>query len=220
MECPVRLCEITGQIKDTNYLIAPAHSKFILIDMAFDKCIIRFDIFSRNKILKSSFNYENEDYMTYKYFVISKAQFDFKSRQIFKKSISFYMGTAIIPVKFRINPFDFSKDVSIGTTVGAKFVLNTQKNIAINTLIGIGGSSNTLDSLNTHGHVQQPTDIITFTPTAGVMLEFGSAQLGVFCGFDFPSQFVRDTYHWQYADRPWFSIAIGYSIFSVGAKKF
>ncbi|MBS1685243.1 MAG: hypothetical protein JSS76_10825 [Bacteroidetes bacterium] len=220
VECPVKSCDITGTLKDTLYLIAPVHSKFVLIDMTADKCVIRFDIFSKSKYLRKALNYESEDYMAYKYFLITKAQLDFKTRQIFKKSIAFSMGTAVIPIKFRTGPFDFTKDVTIGTTFGAKILLNSYKNISFDVLAGLGVSSNTLDSLNTSGKVMQPTDIFAFSPTAGVMLEIGSAQIGMFAGYDFPSQYVTDVYNWRYANKPWFSVALGYSIFTTGIKKF
>jgi len=219
VECPVKRCEITGAIKDTNFFIAPAGSKFILIDMTFDKCIIRFDVFS-SKLMRKNLNYESEDYMVYKYFVITKAQFDFKTHQIYKKTVAFSMGTLVIPVKFWFKPFDFSKDVTLGTTLGVRVLLNPQKGISINALLGIGITSNTLDSTNTNGHITQPADILSFSPTVGIMLEFGSAQFGVFSGFDFPSRYVVVNDQWLYANKPWLSFAIGYSIFSAGMKHF
>ena len=49
VECPIYKCNITGKIIDTALLVAPPNSKFILVDMKQDQCIIRFTMFSNNK---------------------------------------------------------------------------------------------------------------------------------------------------------------------------
>jgi hypothetical protein len=44
------------------------------------------------------------------------------------------------------------------------------------------------------GRVRRTTEALAFSPYIGGILEFGAAQVGVFAGFDFPSQYVSDNY--------------------------
>ena len=218
VECPIYKCNIIGKIIDTTLLIAPPKSKFMLVDMKQDQCIIRFTVLNKNKSYRGK-SISMEDYTTYSYYSITKAQLDFKSTTVKKSDIDLVVGTVITPIKLRYNPFDFSKDIAIGTTFGVKYTLNQDKQAAIDGLIGVGISSVSLDSFTTHGMTLKNVDLMAFTSSVGVVLELGNAQVGLFVGFDFISNENHIRYNWIYQAKPWVSFGIGFSMFSFNLKK-
>jgi hypothetical protein len=220
VECPIYKCNITGKIIDTALLVAPPNSKFILVDMKQDQCIIRFTMFSNNKKTNNKKSYTSiEDYTSYTYFTITKAQLDFKAVLIKKSDIDLVVGTIITPIKLRFSPFDFSKDISVGSTFGIKYNLNQDKQSAVAFLIGTGISSISVDSFSTHGRTQKSADLLAFTPSIGGVIEMGNAQVGIFLGVDFISNVNQLKYDWIYQGKPWLSFGIGYSMFSFNLKK-
>ena len=218
VECPIYKCNIIGKIIDTTLLIAPPKSKFMLVDMKQDQCIIRFTVLNKKKSLSNK-SFSLEDYTTYTYYSITKAQLDFKASTVKKSDIDLVVGTVITPIKLRYNPFDFSKDISIGTTFGVKYTLNQEKQAAVDCLIGVGISSVSVDSFATHGRTIKNVDLLAFTSSIGIVLELGNAQVGVFLGFDFISNENKIKYDWIYQGKPWVSFGIGFSMFSFNLKK-
>ncbi len=218
VECPIYKCNIIGKIIDTTLLIAPPKSKFMLVDMKQDQCIIRFTVLNKSKYHNSK-SVTTEDYTTYSYYSITKAQLDFKANTVKKSDIDLVVGTVITPIKLRNTPFDFSKDIAIGTTFGVKYTLNQDKQAAVDGLIGIGISSVSVDSFTTHGRTLKNIDLMAFTSSIGVVLELGNAQVGLFLGFDFISNENQIKYDWLYQAKPWVSLGIGFSMFSFNLKK-
>lgn len=74
------------------------------------------------------------------------------------------VGTIITPIKLRFCLFDFSKDISEGSTFGDKYTLNQDKQVALDFLIGVGVSSVTVDSFSTKRKTQKAQEILAFTP--------------------------------------------------------
>lgn len=218
VECPIFKCNILGKTIDSTLLIAPPKSKFILVDMKQDICIIRFTVLSKKKSIRYK-SLSLEDYTTYSYYSITKAQLDFKANIIKRSDLDLVVGTVITPIKLRNNPFDFSKDITIGTTFGVKYTLNQDKQAAVDCLIGVGISSVSLDSFATHGRTMDNIDLLAFTSSIGVVLELGNAQIGVFLGIDFISNENQIKYDWIYQGKPWVSFGIGFSMFSFNLKK-
>jgi hypothetical protein len=209
LECPVFSCDILGNIIDSNYIVAPRNASFILIDEVGDNYIIRFNLMEKK--LRQTFNFIDSDMSYYRYFLISKAQFDFKSSAKNSRNASFTVGNVIAPIKIRSNPFAFSKDVMLGPTFGLK-IQNQERNLSSNFLTGIGISYITLDSITTYGVVKNNVEIISFSPSIGILMQFGNAQIGLFGGFDILQANVVEK--WQYRNKPWFSFGIGYELFS------
>lgn len=218
IECPMYKCNINGQVLDSSILVAPPHSKFTLIDMKQDICVIRFTLFQNTKNNKSS-NFDSEDFTNYTYFLITKAQLDFKANAITKSNVDLVVGNVLTPLKLRFKPFDFTKDISIGTTFGVKYAIGEKKNTAVDALIGIGISTLTIDSVSSRGKTLSNVDLLAFTPSIGLVIEFGNAQIGFFAGFDFISNANQTKYEWIYKNKPWVSFGLGYSIFSFNIKK-
>ncbi len=217
VECPIYKCNIIGKIIDTTLLVAPPKSKFMLVDVRQDLCVIRFTFLNKKKPNNKLSSVE--DYTTYTYYSITKAQLDFKAAMVKKSDIDLVVGTIITPIKLRFGPFDFSKDISVGSTFGVKYTLNQDKQAALDFLIGVGVSSVTVDSFSTRGKTQKLQELLAFTPSFGVVIEMGNAQVGIFTGFDFISNANEIKYGWIYQAKPWVSFGIGYSMFSFNLKK-
>ena len=218
IECPLRKCDIIGNTLDSTIYVAPPKSKFTLIELKQDICIIRFTLLNASKKINQS-NLPVEDFSTYTYFYITKAQLDFKARPITRSNLDLVVGNVITPVKLRFAPFDFTKDITLGSTFGVKYSFAKKQNAAVDGLLGIGVSSLTIDSTSSQGKTQQPVDLLAFSTSLGIVVEFGNAQVGAFLGFDFISNKNQNEYHWIYRNKPWVSFGLGYSIFSFNIKK-
>ena len=215
VECPINRCTINGKILDSLELIAPPKAKFTLIDIRQDTCVIRFGIFSK----QGSQQERMRGYDNYSYFLITKAQLDFKAKPITKSDLDIVVGNVLTPLKLRFSPFDFTKDISVGTTFGIKYSINQTKQTAIDAVIGVGISTLTIDSTSSKGKTISNVDLLAFTSSLGLVFEFGNAQIGIFSGFDFISNTNQSKYSWIYKNKPWVSFGLGYSIFSFNIKK-
>jgi len=218
LECPMYSCDIEGVKLSNERLKAQIGSKFLLIDIRRDTCIIRFLINSkRNK--KKRLNFSDDDIDNYKYFKITKAQLDFKAIPANTQTYSFTLGSVITPLKLRLTPFDFSKDFTIGSTFGVKYQKSDLAPVSFSALLGLGVTSVSLDSFSTSGAIRNRQETLAFSPSLGVMLEFGNAQIGVFTGVDMlsSSNILFDRY--IYKNQPWVSLGLGYSIFNANSGR-
>lgn len=218
IECPLRKCDIAGRVVDTTIYIAPPKAKFTLIEMIKDQCVIRFAIFNTSS-RNSNKEIMAEDFTTYTYYTITKAQLDFKARPITRSNLDLVVGNVLTPVKLRFGPFDFTKDITLGSTFGLKYTLGKRQSAAVAGLLGIGVSTLSIDSLSSRGKTTRAVELLAFTASLGVVLEFGNAQVGVFSGLDFISNANQARYDWIYRNKPWVSFGLGYSIFSFNIKK-
>ncbi len=217
LECPMYRCDIEGRNLDKERLIAQVGSKFLLIEIKKDTCIIRFLLNSKkNKRKKLDFSGDDVEY--YKYFKITKAQLDYKAIPANIQKIAFTLGSVITPLKLRIVPFDFSKDFTVGSTFGVKYTKSDLAPVSFSGLIGLGVSSISLDSFSTRGKTKTRQETLSFSPSIGLMFEFGNAQVGVFTGIDMLSSTnpIFDSY--IYRNQPWISLGLGYSIFTGNRK--
>lgn len=211
VECPVFACEINGTEIDSSFLVAPSNSKFKLIEMHESYCIIRFYIF--DKKLREKYNFVDAQFEHYKYFVITRAQFDFKAKPLVRKRIDFSFGNVVAPMKIRTNPSHFSKDFMLGPTFGVKYENAKQKELTINFLLGAGLSAVTIDSLTTDGRFPSSLESLAFTPSIGMVVQFGTAQVGLFAGLDIAGE-QSITKNWIYDQKIWLALGFGYAIFS------
>lgn len=213
VECPIYKCNILGKQVDTAMYIAPPESKFMVVDLKGDQYIIRFTLSNSNqKIISSNFS-------SLSYYTITKAQLDFKSKPYKQTQIDFVVGSIITPIKLRLKPFDFSKDLTIGSSFGVKQTIDANKQLSFHYIVGFGISTATLDSASTRGKTIKTVDLLAFTPSVGFLLEAGSAQIGVFLGLDYLSNTNNIKYDWVYQGKPWVSFGIGYSLLTFNMKK-
>ncbi|HET6229222.1 MAG TPA: hypothetical protein VFE05_04025 [Longimicrobiaceae bacterium] len=231
---PVYDCDFAGQNLSSTPKFPPAGAKFYYLDEVPGpgipprpvQVIIEFLSWS-DSTLKQTFNVlSSEEARERKgsagagdprFFCISKPLFDRAASRIYKAglgSVDLAVGALVMPIKMRgINrPFDFSKDLTIGTVAGPRFRLNNQRDLYGSLLVGAGITAVTLTPENTHNAVDKATDRAALTLTFGPMLEVNRFQFGVMFGWDRISN--PNQSNWIYQGRPWLSLGLGYSLLS------
>lgn len=217
---PVVPCNLLGQKLNANdvFVVPPFKSKFALVRNAGnDSMVIRF-LNWKNTELKAKFNGEEGNA---KYFLITKNDLDSNCIKVYargNKSTVFTLGLVTMPMKLRLGRnFDFQGNLNLGTTAGAKMRISKYNPNYVNFLFGASIATVSLDSFSTGGRISgQPlTNIAVFSPSLGVVFEFGKAQAGIFYGWDFLNKATQSRYNWIYDRKPWISIGFGFSIFSV-----
>ena len=159
-----------------------------------------------------------------KYFMIQRYDLDSNCVKVYNsgiKSAVFTIGLVTMPLKLRLGSnFDFQGNLSLGTTAGIKIRMSKYSFNYINLLLGTSISTISLDSFNTKGKaIGQPiTNIAVFSPSFGVVFEFGKAQAGVFYGWDILNKSTQSKYEWIYNKKPWLSIGFGFSIFGIEGR--
>lgn len=221
---PVTPCNVIGQSVSSSesFFVPPYKSKFALVRNApNDSVIIRFLNWTspKNNALRIKFNGGNDE--ATKYFKITKRDLDSNCIKVYtrgNKSTVFTLGLVTMPMKLRLGRnFDFQGNLNLGTTAGAKMRISKYNPNYVNFLFGASISTVSLDSFSTGGRISgQPlTNIAVFSPSLGVVFEFGKAQAGIFYGWDFLNKATQSRYHWIYDRKPWISIGFGFSIFSI-----
>ena len=218
VECPVYPSSLSGDATDTIVLVAPSGSRFILIDWLNERAVIRFILTPGQHRLSKNLSPLDEEPGNYRYFIISKSHFLFKARPLSRSRYALSLGNIISPLKIRLYPFDFSRDLMIGSTIGLRYQPSASRALSCNLLLGLGLSQNSIDSSTTNGRLRIPTDVLTFTPSLGCVVEFGQAQLGLFTGWDVMAQNTPYRKEWIYSRQPWLALGVGYAIFSFQGK--
>lgn len=213
IETPMYVCDLLGNKLSNEVYISPKFSKFTKIRKAgADSIVISFWQYQTDSVKYNKFNIDTTNPNEQRFFLISAEDFNNNSQEYYHRKPTFTAGTVIIPIKIRFNQFDFSKDVTLGTTVGVRQRMSPYSNNFANLLLGFGVSSVSLDSISTRGTVMQPTDRSALTASLGFVLEFNTVQVGIFTGLDYISN--NEQTNWVYQGKPWLSIGFGYSILS------
>ncbi|PZR39447.1 MAG: hypothetical protein DI538_06810 [Azospira oryzae] len=215
IEAPVLECNIVGiKKKNAAIQVVPKNSIFTLVAKKnADTVVVRFWNWTSDASLRKEYNYVDEAEQIRKYFLMSFNDFNDKSVKRYSTVPTFTAGTVVVPVKLRFSEFDFSKDVTIGPTIGARFRLSHYNNNYLNLLFGMGISSVSLDSASTSGKVKKITDRPALTPSLGVVFEFiQNVQAGIFIGKDYISN--KEDVGWAYQGKTWLSIGLGITILS------
>ena len=159
-----------------------------------------------------------------KFFLVHRFDLDsncIKIHQTGLRSAVFTIGLVTMPVKLRLSPgFEFQGNLSLGSTAGVKIRISHVNDNFVNLLIGTSISTVTLDSFNTKGklNAQPLNNIAAFSPSLGLVFEFGKAQAGLFYGWDFLNKSTQIKYDWVYNKKPWISIGFGFSILNIDGK--
>jgi hypothetical protein len=221
-ECQMYRCELSGQKSDSIPVVAPAGARFVIVELRPDAAIIRLVILQRRRLFKHGFTATTrEDVLQYRYFLISRAQLDFKARPILASRVSFSIGNMVNTAKFRGRPFELSKEISLGPSAGLRFPLRASGgNDYFVFSLTFGFSTITLDSFVTQGALGSAAreEVFAFSPGLGLVYAFGSAQLGLFTGFDILPGRSAAAREWIYQKQPWLAIGIGFSIYSTTIK--
>ena len=159
-----------------------------------------------------------------KFFLVQGFDLDSNCVKIYPtgfKSAVFTIGLVTMPVKLRLGPsFEFQGNLSLGSTAGVKIRMSRVNANFVNLLVGTSISTVTLDSFNTKGklNAQPLNNIAAFSPSLGLVFEFGRAQAGLFYGWDFLNKSTQVKYEWVYNKKPWISIGFGFSILNIDGK--
>lgn len=146
-----------------------------------------------------------------RYFKITDSQLRNFAEKLASKWEPTY-GTLILPVKLRFSPSDFTKDLTVSGTGGAKWNFLPSKELSLSFIAGAGISSVTVDSSNTEGNVLEESDRAALTFMGGAVIQWKALQIGVFCGADWLTRKNED--NWDYHGKPWLGFGIGISLFS------
>lgn len=224
---PVWECGIDGKtVPSGTKAIAPAGAKFRYIESPADTSpvVIQFLVWKDTAQREFRlFNTSDKTGTGVKTFCVTKAHFDKLSERVYAKwweSRQLAAGTLLLPVKMRgrdHRPFDFSKDVTLGTAAGFKLRINETREEYANILVGVGLTSVALDSVNTLGAVHESTDRAALTWTTGLMIEIDRFQFGAFVGQDRLSQ--PNQKDWVYQGKLWLALGLGYSLFGSGGTE-
>jgi hypothetical protein len=215
IEIPLYECDILGQINESEkLLVAEPLSVFTIVGTKNeDSVIIRFWTWKNNPALNSILCYADSLCIRRKYFLVAAKDVSEKAISRYEQKAFFTAGSVLIPVKLRLQKFDFSKDITLGPVAGVKMRLSNYSNNFISMVCGLGVTSITLDERSTNGVVEESLDVPALTPSVGVVFDFfNSAQAGLFCGWDFISN--NEEYHLIYYKKPWISFGLGFSILS------
>jgi hypothetical protein len=232
----VAACDVIGNRLENNgfFSVPPYNARFALVKTKNDSVVVRFLTWSRSDSLRKTFNDTLIHYngirgndstvKINRYFLIAKSDLDSNCIKVFATGIKsgvFTLGFVTMPMKLRLGEnFDFQGNLSLGTTAGIKFRISKYNPNYLNLLVGASISTVSLDSFSTKGKVtgQPLTNIAVFSPSIGMVFEFGKAQAGIFYGWDLLNKSTQSKYEWIYDRKPWISVGFGFSIFSVDSK--
>lgn len=190
----------------------PPPSQFTVIRTRGDSAIIRFWRYS-NDADYNKYNYDPVTKTT-RYFAVHRSEVSVASISFNSRSWwpSVSAGAILVPIKMRAEPFDFSKDITLGPSMALRWRTTNRVDQFVSLVGSFGLTSVQLDSSSTEGQVPQPLDVSAVTPALGLVYEVDNFQFGVFVGWDMISDNRR--LKWEYQGDRWFSIGMGYSIFA------
>lgn len=136
----------------------------------------------------------------------------------FRAENGFTLGSSVMPFKLRpgyghLGEFEFATDVALNALFGYKFSLNRYNPWFVTPTLGTGISMVQVDSGSTFGKMTEGQNLAGFSLSLGCLFEFNKIQVGVFMGSDLLSK--NSKYDWVNQGRPWFSVGIGYQLFTV-----
>ena len=214
IEVPVTSCDITGECNGLGRQVADAGSVFSVVGERGDSLIIRFWKSEIDSAQNQRMCYEDSTCMKKRYFIIHESALKHRAIRRYDRGWQFTAGTVLIPVKLRLNNFDFSKDITLGPVAGAKYMLSNYSNNCISLVAGLGITSVTVTRLNEYDE-EENVEVPALTPSLGIVFEFFNAtQAGIFFGWDLISDQEREnTIHYY---KSWISFGLGFSILTKG----
>jgi len=214
-EIPIYPCHFTGAVDDTDLMVAEPASLFTVVNAAGeDSVIIRFWQWKENDVLNYRLCFADSLCSQRKYFVVARQDLSGRVSERFSRNPGFTAGTVLIPIKLRLQQFDFSKDITLGPAAGIRFRLSHFSPDYCNIIAGLGITSVTLDENSTDGYVEETTEVPALTPSLGFVFELNNAvQAGFFCGWDYVAH--NENIHFVYHGKPWISIGFGYSLITL-----
>jgi hypothetical protein len=217
LEIPLTPSDVLGHTTENkSILIADPGAIFTVVGKTGnDSLIIRFWKWENNSKLNSIFCFLDSNELQRKYFLIAECMLK-NTIPRYDNKIYFTAGNVLIPVKLRLNKFDFSKDFTLGPVAGIKLRLSHYTRNCINFLFGLGVTSITLNDQSTDGHIEEDTEIPALSPCLGAVFDFfNQTQAGFFVGWDFVSN--NESVNFIYNGKTWISFGLGFSILTRGS---
>lgn len=152
-----------------------------------------------------------------KFFLLEKTTFNKScSEYTIQQTWDIAFGTLTTPFKFRHDPFLFTTNLNLGTSVSfqKKFFTNWSWGI----VAGLSLSSVTLDSFSTKGTVVTSTERPTVTPSLSAMIGYKNINLTLGLGWDLINKVSTLEESWVYHGKRWIGIGIGVSLFNSNAS--
>jgi hypothetical protein len=176
----------------------------------------QFDSLSSEKRISRSFDGAQ------KYFLVKLSVFRAHAISVPNKIMtrgSLGFGILNYPFKFRPQKHmqDFSGSFNVGAAVAYTLRHDSLSKWSQSIVGGFGISSITLDKAsvsNNAGSLDSTNGLTALTLSIGYMLDYNKIQIGVFMGVDRISNLNNSNFGWKFQGNPWFSIGLGYSIFS------
>jgi hypothetical protein len=126
-------------------------------------------------------------------------------------------GVVSLPVKLRLDPFNFSGNIALGPALALRVRSSPTRDYYFAVLVSAGISSVQLTPSNTNSAVSEATDRAAYYWTGGLTAEFSGYQMGIFLGKDYINGSEQSA--WEYQGDVWFSLGIGTTIFGAGSSK-
>jgi hypothetical protein len=133
---------------------------------------------------------------------------------------SLTFGLLNFPFKYRTSfsgNGDFAGAFNFGAAIGISARKKSYKNRTFSFISGYSISNTVLNQSDVR---RNEKDLVTannytsFSLSFGPMVEYNKIQVGAFIGFDFLNRLNQDRFGWRNQGKLWFSIGIGYTIFS------
>jgi hypothetical protein len=222
---------------DNKDVLIPEKTRFTVIgDFNQDNIIVIIGLFDSKKDefeklnLKNSQKKPNKEYdisiENRKLFILSKKSLSSNAITVFPNigengSWNWAAGLVVLPIKLRNMPKEqrtFSKDLSLGFSGGGKVRLSKYNPTYLNFLVNVGISAITVDKNTTNGKLTTNSERAAMTGAFGVVFENHAYQFGLFFGKDrLTAQDQKET-DWQFKNKPWIALGLGYSILSKSDK--
>lgn len=161
---------------------------------------------------------------TKNYYLVKTEELMNASEEFDYKQGALNIGIMYLPVKLRpfareSGFFDFTSQLSLGTSVAWTVKQNKRNDLTTNLVLYTGISTIKIDSASSGTHdstYKTAQNIAAFSPALGIYWEKKGIQLGFVIGYDFPASKLQRT--WVYRNMPWISITAGINLFNVTAN--
>ena len=231
---PVVECRLDGSNMQSAVVQAPPYSQFVFLGNRQGRAVgatdpvtvavIQFLAWNDTTQLYRTFNADPADPIRQrKTFCVAQSHFQELTTRTYDwgpSSWDLAAGVLLLPIKMRLGgskrPFDFSRDVTIGTVMGVRWRTSPTREAYLSLLGGAGISAVTLNAENTGGKVAESTDRAAVTLAAGLMVEINRFQFGLMMGTDRISN--PNQSDWVYHGKRWLSIGLGYSLLNAPAE--
>jgi hypothetical protein len=214
----VQECDVMGGNVSANFTIVLKGSLFTIIRVPDDThVVVKFlEWGTKESDKRDKYNFTINAITKAKdekFFLLDKTILDNScSEYTFQQRWDITFGTLTTPFKFRHDPFLFTTNLNLGTSVSfqKKFYTNWSWGV----VAGLSLSSVALDSFSTKGFVMTPTERPAVTPSLSGMIGYKNVNLTIGIGWDFINKTSTLEESWGYHGKRWIGIGLGVSLFN------